>query len=60
MTPRTGCTLSSPGEIFKILTPDCTSDGINLRLCGGTLASELKLPGDSSVQPGLSTRIKDF
>lgn len=32
---RTHTVISSPGDIFKTLSPDCTSDGINLSLWGG-------------------------
>ena len=40
--------MSSPGDIFKPLTPDCTSDGINLSLWGGTLASEVFISSSDS------------
>ena len=44
MAPKLGhvhTVMSSPGDIFKTLTPDCSLDGINLSLWGGTLASEV-------------------
>lgn len=35
VVPKLGCIYFWPREIFKILTPSCTSDGINLGLGGG-------------------------
>lgn len=45
VVPKLGCVSFSSREIFQILTPSCTSDGINLGLWGWDLAWEvLKLP----------------
>lgn len=51
VVPKLGCVSFSSREIFQILTPSCTSDGINLGLWGWDLAWEVfkTPPGDDRI-----------